>query len=65
MKGILTRRQLEKLTTKRLLAYKRSFMGTNETPDWETNGWSKASPEWKNHLALIKEILGTREHVEK
>lgn len=54
---MLTKEQLEKLPTKRLLAYKRK--------------WNKMSPteyqedlDWEVHMKLIKSILATREHVE-
>jgi len=54
---MLTKEQLEKLPTKRLLAYKRK--------------WNKMSPpecqddfDWEVHMGLIKAILATREHVE-
>ena len=64
----LTKEQLEKLTTPRLLAYKNSWMKTHDTADWvdlcvPPNGWSKQHSEWKEHHALIKEILSTRENV--
>jgi len=71
----LTRDQMRKLTTKRLLAYKAKLMSVHETPQGhDINclrscpgdcGWAKSHPRWKSNYALVKEILANREHVEK
>jgi len=66
MVKILTREQLEKLTTKRLLAYKNKLMDVHEGPNWDSDDvvrLNKTSPEWKELYAIVKEILATREHV--
>lgn len=63
---ILTRDQLEKLNTKRLLAYKDKLMKVVEGPNWDgeyNECFSKQSPEWKELYAMVKELLATREHV--
>lgn len=67
MVKILTREQLEKLTTKRLLAYKNKLMQVHEGPNEDEGsyqGFNKTDEEWKSLYALVKEILATRENVE-
>lgn len=49
-KLFLTKEQMEKLTTKRLLAYKKSLMKYPEGPNWEEHNvfrMNKQHPEWK------------------
>ncbi len=60
----LSKEQMEKLTTKRLLAYKAKLMKTNEQPNEDGTGISKEHPLWKEAYKNIKEVLATREHVE-
>lgn len=68
---LLSREKLEKLTTKRLLAYKNSLMRVVEGHLVDIYGdthpadiyVSKQSPEWQETMKVIKEILGTREHI--
>jgi predicted heme/steroid binding protein len=63
MVKILTREQLEKLTTKRLLAYKNKLMDVHEGPNWDEGsyqGLNKTDEEWKSLYALVKEILAAR-----
>lgn len=64
---LLTKEQLEKLTTKRLLAYKAALMVVPEKPNWdeEEELLNKTSPEWKATYAMVKGILSEREHVER
>ena len=67
-KDILSRERLEKLTTKRILAYLRSLYECHDGPHWvaeDQNPYelTKDSTEWKEHIQLIKAILSTREHV--
>jgi len=64
---ILSRDQLEKLSTKRLLAYKNKMMQVPENENWDEPNvrWNKSSPSWQYLYSLVKEILSTREHVEK
>jgi hypothetical protein len=76
---ILTREQLEKLPTKRLLAYKSRLLRVSdgncscgcEGCDHEINQLLedgvliKSSPIWQQTYAAVKEILSTREHVER
>ena len=74
---ILSKEELEKLTTPRLLAYKTRLLKvrdyncycgdpsctvrSEENPD-ELN---KSHPTWQNLFNLVKQILLTREHVER
>jgi len=56
MVKILTREQLEKLTTKRLLAYKNKLMDVHEGPNWDSDDvvrLNKTSPEWKELYAIV------------
>ena len=53
----LTLEQMKKLTTQRLLAYKKKIIGI-----------AMFDPEdlvWKNIYSNVKAVLATREHVEK
>lgn len=62
---ILSFEQLEKLTTKRLLAYKNKLMQVPETPYWDDpKKITKSSPEWKVCYRALKKILSKRENVE-
>jgi hypothetical protein len=70
MEFFLSKEKLEKLSTKRLLAYKNKIMKTpdSSTDSWgltDPDGWSKEHPEWQRAYADLKVILATREHVEK
>ena len=66
----LSKDALEKLATKRLLAYKKTML---KYPETGTDSWgvpcddiiSKQHPEWQEAYANIKAILATREHIEK
>ena len=65
---LLTKQQLENLTTKRLLAYKNKLMQVPESPPYEednVNRLNKLSPEWKECYATLKDILATRKNVIK
>ena len=61
--NLLTNEQMKKLNTKRLLAYKNALMKVPETDNWDGEGFSKSSLEWKNTYARVKAVLATREHV--
>lgn len=71
MKKTLTKEQMEKLTTKRLLAYLKSWREAPEHEDHEKSmygGQSQICKEdqfWKDHFEEIKSVLATREHVER
>jgi hypothetical protein len=67
VKKLLTKEQMENLTTARLLAYKNSLMEVPETPNWDEPGYqlNKTSQEWKDTYYTLKDILATREHVER
>lgn len=60
----LTKDQMLKLTTKRLLAYKNKLMKYHETDNYDPTGKiTKSSPEWQEAYNNLKDILATREHV--
>lgn len=73
---ILSKVELEKLPTKRLLAYKKKLLQVTDAkcscgahvgdcdldiPD----GFNKSSPIWGSTYNAVLEVLGTREHVER
>lgn len=67
---ILTIEQMEKLTTRRLLAYKNSLYRVPEGPNHDETMYGgidysmhKQRPEWKAALAHAKAVLATREHL--
>lgn len=61
--ALKNREFLVTLTTKRLLAYKRSLMECR-TGDWSSNNIElfKSQPEWIENMRILKEILSTRPH---
>lgn len=60
----LSKDQMEKLTTKRLLAYKNKLMKYHDHPDWDDlDSISKASDIWKEIYANLKSVLATRENL--
>lgn len=68
MVKILSKEELEKLSTKRLLAYKNRLMKVpeeadtdNKNPDYMYKGHSI----WKRLYQDVKDVLKTREHIEK
>lgn len=62
----LSKEQMSKLTTQRLLAYKKKLYKYPEGPDWETDdNMNKSRPEWQEAYKNIKEVLSSREHVER
>jgi len=69
--NLLTIEQLEKLTTPRLLSYKKKLMKYPENGcefydcDCSPNQMSKSHPEWKQAYADVKSVLSKRENVEK
>lgn len=69
-KKILTREELEKLPTKRLLAYKSSLYKVPEGPSYDETmyggkdyGLYKQHPEWKAAVNAVKLVLAEREDV--
>ncbi len=69
-KKFLTREALEKLTTKRLLAYRNSLYKAPEGPSHEETIYGgidtqmhKRRPEWKIALAAVKSVLAERKNV--
>lgn len=67
---LLKKEHMEKLNTKRLLAYKNALLKVPERPDWDwiehgSSRLNKTSPEWIETMQILKEILKTREHVER
>lgn len=67
---LLTREEMEKLTTKRLLAYKNKLYKVPEGPSHEEtmyggtdHGMHKQRPEWQETVKIANEILATRENV--
>jgi hypothetical protein len=65
--NLLTKEQLEKLTTPRLLAYKNKLMRVPESPNWDEPSYqlNKTDARWQETCAAVKAVLETREHVEK
>jgi hypothetical protein len=64
----LSKDALEKLNTKRLLAYKKMLLKYSEydpNEDSWSEGVSKSSASWKAAYDAVKAILATREHIEK
>jgi len=67
----LNKEELEKLNTKRLLAYKNKFMKFPDfildSPGYDTKNlkMTKSHPWWQETYRNIKEILFNREHIEK
>lgn len=60
----LTEAQLQKLTTKRLLAYKNKLMIAVDGNSCSTDNFYKNNPEWQQCYNTLKIILATREHIE-
>jgi hypothetical protein len=74
MMKILSKEELEKLTTPRILAYKKRLL---QIPDAKCScgahlgdcdldippGFYKSSSEWQACYLAVKEVLATREHV--
>ena len=65
---LLSKEEMEKLNTTRLLAYKRSLLSCRETPSWDNDNpkeLTKDTKEWRDIHKEIKDILATREHIKK
>ena len=65
--NILQRDQLEKLTTPRLLAYKKSLLSAPDEPNWdesESARLSKDSVDYERAHKDVTKVLRTRENVE-
>lgn len=66
MRKFLSEKELEKLTTPRLLNYLRSLHAYHETPHWDDERpgeMTKDNEEWKKQYSLVKSILSNREHL--
>lgn len=64
---LLSKEQLQNLTTPRLLAYKNKLMQVPEASYLENTSppkFSKSDPQWQETYTVLKEVLSTREHVE-
>ena len=62
--NFLSKDQMKKLSTKRLLAYKAKLMSYHETPDWDDpNSICKASDSWKEAYTNLKAGLSTKENL--
>jgi hypothetical protein len=62
---LLSKDELEKLNTKRLLAYKNKLMKVPEDYYFEDRTKiNKAMPEWQETYSYLKAILASREHIE-
>ena len=71
MGKFLSKEQMEKLTTSRLIKYLHSFLTYRDNGQhwdfdeiYERPELTKDSDLWKEHHRLIKSVLATREHVE-
>lgn len=65
-KPFLTKEQMEKLSTRRLLAYKDKMMEYHDTPNWDGDaGLNKTSTSWIEAYENIKSVLSTRENIER
>ena len=67
---ILSKEQLEKLTTARLIAYKKSLLKCNEDVNWDTlcsnsHQFVKSSDRWKKAYKDVKDVLAMREHINR
>jgi len=75
---ILSKAEMEKLPTKRLLAYKTRLLKVRDyccycgdpscpskNEDEGEQVFDKTHPTWKATYAAVKEVLTTREHVER
>lgn len=61
----LTEGDLQKLTTVRLLKYLHSLLECPDDHNWDgCHRLTKASDKWREHYALVKSILATREHID-
>ena len=60
----LTKEEMEMLTTKRLLTYKKKLLKYHDDDNWnDTSMPNKSSAEWQTAYKNCKMILATREHV--
>lgn len=67
--NLLTKPQMEKLTTERLMAYRGSLLACNEGPGDDPEDTEKEltkdSSMWQGAYDQLKEVLSEREHVVK
>lgn len=75
---LLTKEEMEKLSTKRLLAYKAKLLTVQDNPpcscadrycdyfdERDYSLFTKSHPDWKELYNNVKSILNNREHVER
>lgn len=75
---LLTKEEMEKLPTKRLLAYKTKLLSVRDKEvcwcgdrsceyagDRDPNSFTKQHPTWQDIYINVKAVLATREHVER
>lgn len=76
---IISIQEMEKLPTKRLLAYKSRLLRVSDGKcycgDWGCNhereqllkigAFIKSSPQWQELYNNVKEVLSTREHIQR
>jgi len=66
IKKLLSREEMEKLNTRRLLSYRDKLLSYHDYPDHDDpTSIGKSSPEWQEAYLNIREILSTREHVDR
>lgn len=63
----LTRKEMEALTTHRLLAYRNKLLKAHDGPNWDGSGkeGSKISEGWRGCYRNLKEVLSQREHIKR
>jgi hypothetical protein len=72
----LSKEEMEKLPTKRLLAYKAKLLTVNDDFCWcgdrscdiekqDPNRFNKSHPTWQELYNNVKSVLNTREHIER
>lgn len=71
-KKLLSREEIERLTTKRLLAYRNSLYKYPEGPSYDEQffggkdyGLYKSHPAWKAAMKNVKSVLDQREHIDE
>ena len=63
-KKLLSKEEMEKLNTRRLLSYRDKLLSYRDYPDHDDpTSLGKSSAEWQEAYISIREILSTREHV--
>ena len=69
MRQVLSKKKMETLTTRRLLAYRNTLLRCREEGHWDGDGDDscicKDSPQWQEAYAECIALLSAREHVAK